>query len=92
MKTLVVDHHLKDCDSWFDTFKANPPPAYGQWRVVRGTDNPNRVLVIGLIDDSEVNAVQEHLDSDQMQKVFAVVNDGSTQPVEFIWFDDVTPG
>lgn len=91
MATLVVDHHLKDFDSWFDTFKANPPPQLGQWSVARGSDDPNRVHVIGVIDDSEVAAVKEHLNSEHMQKVFVEVNEGSTQPIEFIWFEDVTP-
>lgn len=91
MPTLVVDHHLKDFDSWFDTFKANPPPAFGQWRVVRGIDDRNRVQVIGEIDASEVDAVKAHLDSEQMRNVFAAVTEGSTQPLEFTWFEDVTP-
>ena len=92
MATLVVDHHLKDFDSWFDTFKGDPPPNIGQWRVARGTDDPNRVHVIGVIDDSEVDAVKEFLNSEHMQNVFARVNANSTQPIEFIWFEDVTPG
>ena len=91
MATLVVDHHLKDFDSWFDTFTANPPPQFGQWSVARGIDDPNRVHVIGVIDESEVDAVKEHLNSEQMQKVFVEVNEGSTRPIEFIWFEDVTP-
>lgn len=91
MATLVVDHHLKDFDSWFDTFKANPPPELGQWSVARGIDDPNRVHVIGVIEESDVDAVKEHLNSEQMQRVFVKVNEGSTAPIEFIWFEDVTP-
>ena len=92
MAILVVDHHLKDFDSWFDVFKANPPPEIGQWRVTRGFDDPNRVNVVGVCDDSEVDAVKAHLASAPMQAVFERVNENSTQPVEFIWFQDVTPG
>ncbi len=92
MPTLVVDHHLKDFDSWFDIFKANPPPEFGQWRVARGIDDPNRVHVTGMIDQSEVDALKEFLGSEHMQKVFAEVNEHSTQPIEFVWFEDVTPG
>ena len=92
MPTLVVDHHLKDFDSWIDIFTANPPPAFGKWRVARGIDDPNRVHVIGVIDESEVDAVKAHLDSEQMRRVFAAVSEGSTQPLEFTWFEDVAPG
>ena len=92
MPTLVVDHHLKDFDAWFEVFRTNPPPEFGEWRVARGTDDPNRVHVIGVIAESEVDAVKEHLSSEQMQKVFSQVNENSNKPVEFIWLEDVTPG
>ena len=92
MPTVIVDHHLKDFDSWFKTFMENPPPEFGQWRVARGTDDTNRVHVIGLIDESDVDAVKQHLGSEQMKKVFSQVNANSNRPVEFIWLEDVTPG
>lgn len=92
MPTVIVDHHLKDFDSWFAIFKTNPPPELGEWRVARGTDDPNRVHVIGVIDESDVSAVKEHLNSERMQAVFAQVNEASTKPVEFIWLEDVSPG
>ena len=92
MPTLVVDHHLKDFDAWFEIFMANPPPHVGEWRVARGIDDPNRVHVIGVIDESDVDAVKEHLGSEQMQKVFSQVNDNSNKPIEFVWLEDVSPG
>ena len=92
MPTLVVDHHLKDFDAWFEIFMTNPPPHVGEWRVARGIDDPNRVHVIGVIDESDVDAVKEHLGSEQMQKVFSQVNDNSNKPIEFVWLEDVSPG
>lgn len=92
MPTIVVDHHLKDFDSWFEIFRADPPPDVGRWRVARGIDDPNRVHVVGDMDTTEVEAVKEFLSSEHMQTVFARVNEGSTRPIEFIWLDDVSPG
>jgi hypothetical protein len=92
MPTIVVDHHLKDFESWFDVFKSNPPPDFGKWHVARGIDDPNRVHVVGVLDDSEVGALKEHFASENMKRVFAQVNENSTKPIEFIWLEDVTPG
>lgn len=92
MPTIVVDHHLEDFDSWFKVFQSNPPPDFGQWRVARGIDDPNRVHVIGVLDDSEVDALKEHFSSENMKQVFAQVNAGSTKPLEFIWLEDVNTG
>ena len=92
MAVLVVDHHLKDFDTWFEVFSANPPPNIGRWRVARGIDDPNRVHVVGEMDASEVEDVKSFMASEAMQKVFAQVNEASTSPLEFTWLEDVTPG
>ena len=92
MAILVVDHHLKDFDSWFEVFSANPPPSIGRWRVARGIDDPNRVHVVGEVDASEVEDVKSYMASEAMQNVFAQVNEASTSPLEFTWLEDVTPG
>ena len=91
MALVVVDHHLKDFDSWLEIFSANPPPDMGRWWVARGMDDRNRVYVIGEVQESEVDPVKSFLASDRMQKVFAEVNEVSTSPIEFVWLEDVTP-
>lgn len=92
MAVMVADHHLKDFASWLDLFAKNPPPPIGKWRLFRGSDDPNRVYVVGEMDDSEVPEVRKYLESDRMQEVFRQVNQQSTSPVEFILLEDVTPG
>jgi hypothetical protein len=91
MAIILVDHHLKDFASWLDMFAANPPPAIGRWRVLRGQDDPNRVYVVGEMDDSEVPEVKEYFASERMQEVFRRVNGQSTSPLAFVWLEDVTP-
>jgi hypothetical protein len=92
MPILVADHHLKDFGSWFEMFKANPPPDIGHWRLIRGIDDPGRVRVIGEMNISEVEGVKAYFASDRMQGVFKRVNEMSTRPIELEWFEDVTPG
>jgi hypothetical protein len=92
MPIIVVDHHLKDFETWLEIFSANPPPDLGSWRLIRGIDDPNRVRVIGEMSDSEVDGVKDYFASERMQKVFKQVNEISTSPLEFVWFNDVTPG
>lgn len=92
MAILVVDHHLKDFDTWFEIFAANPPPQIGRWRLARGIDDPNRVHVVGEMDSSEIKDVEEFMASENMQGVFRQVNEMSTSPMEFTWFEDVSPG
>lgn len=92
MPILAVDHHLKDFDQWLEIFSTNPPPEIGNWRLIRGTDDPNRVRVIGEMSDSEVAGVKEFMASEKMQNVFSQVNEMSTSPMEFVWFEEVTPG
>ena len=60
--------------------------------MLRGTEDPNRVYVIGEMEASEVDGVKEFFGSDKMQTAFEQVNDMSTAPLEFVWLDDVTPG
>ena len=54
-------------------------------------DDPNRVRVIGEMSVSEVEGVKDYFASERMQKVFKQVNEISASPIEFVWFDDVTP-
>ena len=92
MSILVADHHLKDFDTWFELFSANPPPDIGRWRLVRGIDDPNRVHVVGEMDASEVEDVKKFFESEKMQKVLSQADDLSTTPIEWTWFEDVTLG
>lgn len=92
MPIIAVDHHLKDFDAWFEIFSSNPPPDIGKWRLIRGVDDPNRVRVVGEVAASEVEDVKEFMNSEKMQNVFNQVNEMSTIPLEFVWFDEVAPG
>ena len=92
MPVAVIDHKLKDFDTWFSLFSANPPPDIGTWRLVRGIDDPNRVHVVGEMDASEVDAVKEFFASEKMSSILGQANEMSTTPIEWIWLDDVKPG
>ena len=91
MPVTVAIHRLKDFDAWIDTFKENPPPPVGRWRMLRGTDDPNRVHIVGEMAASEVKTVKDFLASARMQEVFNRVNAMSTAPIEFIWLEEQTP-
>ena len=91
MLVCLAIHRLKDFDAWFEVFKSNPPPAVGRWRVLRGSDDPNRVHVVGELAASQVDEIKKFLASDKMQAVFDEVNAMSTVPLEFVWLDEVTP-
>ena len=69
MPVVVFDHRLKDFDTWFELFSANPPPKIGRWRLARGIDDPNRVHVVGEMDASEVEEVKNFFASEKMQAV-----------------------
>ena len=43
MPVVLIVHRLKNFDEWFKLFKADPPPKVGRWRLLRGTDDRNRV-------------------------------------------------
>ncbi len=92
MPLLIADHHLKNFDDWFKLFTSNPPPPLGKWRLLRGTDDPNRVYVIGEIEESELDGVNEWAASEQMQTVFKQVDEMSEVALEFVWVKDQTPG
>ena len=92
MQTILVDHHLKDFDAWVKLFTSNPPPNMGQWRLLRGIADPDRVYVIGEVEDADVKGVRDYFGSEKMQKVFESVNEGSTVPLEFVWLEEVSPG
>ena len=91
MATLVIIHRLKDVDEWIKLFKDNPPPQVGRWRLLRGTDDRNRIHVVGDVPASDVKAVQEFVASERMQEVFRRVNAMSTTPLEFVWLEELTP-
>jgi hypothetical protein len=92
MPIIIADHQLRNFDDWFALFTANPPPPVGNWRLLRGADDPNRVYVIGEVAGSEVDQVKAFMDSERMQGVFRQVNDMSDRPIAFIWVDEVAPG
>ena len=91
MPVVVGVHRLKDFDEWIKLFKANPPPAVGRWWVLRGSDDRNRVHVVGEVSASEVTTVKEFIGSQHMQDVFARVNAMSTAPLDFIWLNELAP-
>jgi hypothetical protein len=47
MPVVVGVHHLKNFDEWIKLFKADRPPKVGRWRLLRGSDDRNRVHVVG---------------------------------------------
>ena len=91
MPVVVVVHHLKNFDEWIKIFEADPPPKVGRWRLLRGSDDRNRVHVVGDVAASEVKAVKEFLRSQHMQDVFKRVNAMSTTPLEFVWLEELAP-
>jgi hypothetical protein len=91
MPVLVVIHRLKDFDEWIKLFNSNPPPKVGQWRLTRGIDDRNRVHVVAQVEASDVKNVKEFIESERMRDVFRRVNAMSTQPMEFVWLEDVAP-
>ena len=91
MPLLVVVHHLKDFNEWFELFTANPPPPVGRWRLARGIDDRNRVHVVGEVSAAEVKDVKDFLNSSRLQDVFRRVNAMSTAPLEFVWLEEIKP-
>ena len=80
MPVVVVVHRLKDFDEWIKI-----------WRLLRGSDDRNRVHVVGDVAASEVKVVKDLLGSQHMQEVFKRVNAMSTAPLEFIWLEELAP-
>ena len=78
MPIVVFVHRLKNFDEWFKLFKSNPPPKVGRWRVLRGSEDRNRVHVVAELASSEVKDVGDFIQSKHMQNVFKQVNDMST--------------
>ena len=78
MPVTVAIHHLKDFDAWIDLFKDKPPPPVGRWRMLRGSEDRNRVHLVGEMAASEVQTVKDFLASARMQEVFKRVNAMST--------------
>ena len=91
MPIVVIDHRLKDFDTWFELFSANPPPAIGRWRLARGIDDTNRVHVVGEMDASEVEGVKNFFASEKMRAVLGQADEMATTPMEIIWLEDITP-
>ena len=91
MPVVVAVHRPKNFDEWFKLFKCNPPPKVGRWRVLRGSEDRNRVHVVAELASSEVQDVKDFMQSKQMQNVFKQVNDMSTVPIEFIWLEELSP-
>lgn len=89
MPAVVVIHRLKNFDEWFTQFKANPPPKIGRWRVLRGTEDRNRVHVVGEMTAFELKGVKDFIDSAHMKDVFKNVNAMSTAPVEIVWLEEL---
>jgi hypothetical protein len=89
MPVIVAVHRLKNFDEWFKLFKTNPPPNVGRWRVLRGSEDRNRVHVVAELAASEVKEVKDFIQSKHMQDLFKQVNDMSTAPMEFIWLEEL---
>jgi hypothetical protein len=91
MPVLLAVHRLKDFDEWIKLFKTNRPPQIGRWRLLRGTDDRNRVHVVAEMQPSEIQGVKDFLESQYMQDVFRRVNAMSTMPLEFVWLEELAP-
>jgi hypothetical protein len=72
-------------------FKCNPPPKVGRWRVLRGSEDRNRVHVVAELAGSEVKEVMDFIQSEHMQDALNQVNDMSTAPLEFVWLKELSP-
>jgi hypothetical protein len=90
MPVVVAVHRLKNFDEWSKLFKSNPAPKVGRWRVLRGSEDRNRVHVVAELASSEVKEVKDFIQSKHMQDVFRQVNDISTSPIEFIWLEEIS--
>jgi hypothetical protein len=90
MPVVVAVHRLKNFDEWFKLFKSKPAPKVGRWRVLRGTEDRNRVHVVAELAASEVKDVKDFIQSKHMRDVFKQVNDMSTTPIEFIWLEELS--
>ena len=90
MPIVFAVHRLKNFDQWLKLFKSNPPPKVGRWRVLRGSEDRNRVHVVAELAASEVKDVKDFIQSKHMQDVFKQVNDMSTAPMEFIWLEELS--
>jgi hypothetical protein len=91
MPVLLGIHRLKNFDEWIKVFKSNPPPQIGRWRLLRGTDDRNRVHVVAELQESEVKGVKDFIQSERMQNVFRQVNAMSTTPLEWVWLEELKP-
>jgi hypothetical protein len=58
--------------------------------LLRGSDDRNRVHVVGEVAASEVKAVKDFIASQHMQDVFKRVN-AMSAPQEIIWLEEITP-
>ena len=56
-----------------------------------GSDDRNRVHVVGEMTVSEVKVVKDFIASQHMQDVFKGVNAMSTAPFEFVWLEELAP-
>ena len=72
MPVVVVVHRLKNFDEWIKIFKADPPPKVGRWRLLRGSDDSNRVHVVGDVAASEVKVVKDFLGSSTCKTCLSV--------------------
>jgi len=91
MPVVVIVHRLKNFDEWLKLFNADPPPKVGRWRLLRGSDDRNRVHVVGEVAMSEVKAVKDFIASQHMQDAFKRVNAMSTAPMDFVWLEELAP-
>ena len=90
MPVVVAVHRPKNFDEWFKLFKSNPPPKVGRWRVLRGSEDRNRVHVVAELAAAEVKDVKDFIQSKHMQDLFKQLNDMSTAPTEFIWLEELS--
>jgi hypothetical protein len=90
MPVVVAVHRLKSFDEWFKLFKSNPPPKVCRWRVLRGSEDRNRVHVVADLASSEVQDVKDFIQSKRTQDVLKQINDMSTAPAEFIWLEELS--
>jgi hypothetical protein len=61
MPVVVAIHRLKNFDEWFKLFKSNPPPKVGRWRILRGSEDRNRVHVVAELTESEAKELKDFI-------------------------------
>ena len=93
MTTVLVNHRVADYEAWrpeFDrTLKAEWTSGIRSYKVLRGQDDPNRVLVLNMLDSRE--AAEALVNNPALQEAMGRAGvDASSVQIEYL--DEVAAG